>query len=157
MNVLVINENVLNLGTRRNIFETIKKQPGICIRELERTLKLAIGELTYHLPILLNANLIQEERDGYFRRFFPLDINDKEKNIISALRSDAVKKVVPLLLSKERVTQKDVSEALSISISTAKWHLDRLEKNSLVERKKKGKTIYFSLKDKEAVKKIYLL
>ena len=157
MNAMIIEEqkDILALDTRRRIFDAIKEQPGICIRELERALDLALGELTYHLPILLKGELIKEENDGYFRRFFPVGINAKEMNIISALRRDSVKRVVPLILKNEKVTTQEISQILGISHSTAKWHLDRMEKNGLVNRKMIGRKHYFYFANIEGVKKIY--
>ncbi len=157
MQTLMGQEGVLELPTRKEIFDTVKAQPGICIRELERTLGLAIGELTYHLPILLKAGLINEDNDGYFRRFFPNGLSKKEMSVIALMRRDAAKRVIPLLLSMGKVDSRQLSEELSLSISTAKWHLERMEKNDIVIKRKVGKTNYFELKDTDVVRKIYLL
>lgn len=147
----------LKLKTRRKIYEAILEQPGICIRELERTLSLAMGELTYHLPILLKSKLIQEDNDGYFRRFFSANINEKDKNVFSLLRRDAAKRVIPLFLAVKKITNKELSKALSISPSTASWHIHRMKTNKLLNENKQGNKIYYSLKDRKAINKIYLM
>ena len=150
-------KTVLELDSRNKIFKTIIKQPGICIRELERTLEIAMGELTYHLPILIKADLILEENDGYFRRFYSKDFRREEIKMLSFLRREAAKKVIPLLLKYKRINNNLLKKELSISKSTASWHLSRLKQNKLVEVQKEGAKTYYSLTDSEAVKKIYLI
>jgi predicted transcriptional regulator len=147
---------VLNLDTRKKIHDTILAQPGICIRELERTINIALGELTYHIPILLKNKLIKEERDGYFRRFYPINLSKEEMFILSILRRDAVRRVIPILLKNRKVTNKILSNSLSITPSTASWHISRLKQNNLlIESKSKNKTEY-SLRDKNAIERIYM-
>ncbi|WP_319506293.1 hypothetical protein [uncultured Methanolobus sp.] len=48
----------LELDTRKRIFETIQRSPGIHLRELERILDMAIGNLQYHLHYMEKKNLI---------------------------------------------------------------------------------------------------
>ena len=64
-------KNILEQKIRKRIYLIIVSQPGICIRELERTLNLGMGQLIYHLSILIKNDIIKEEDDGVFRRFFP--------------------------------------------------------------------------------------
>jgi predicted transcriptional regulator len=146
---------VLCLDARKRIFDAIVEQPGICIRELERTLNISIGQLTYHLPILVKSGLIVEESDEHFRRFFHFGIDRKGVKLISFFRRDAVKRVIPVFISKKEVTNKDLSQDLGITPSTANWHIKRMRANGLVHEKKKGNKTYYSLKDIEAIKYIY--
>ena len=149
-------EIILKQPTRKKIYKTINSQPGICIRELERTLRLALGELTYHIPLLLKCGLIVEEFDGYFRRFFPSTINVSDKKIISLLRKHAVVKVMPFLLSNKKFTNREMSNALSISPSTTNWHLNRFIANNLIKKFKSKDKIYYSLDNRKAINRIYL-
>jgi predicted transcriptional regulator len=150
-------KNVLKLATRKKIYDTIREQPGICIRELERTLEMAMGELTYHLPILLKSGVIEEEKDKYFRRFYLSDFSKRDRLIISLLRRDVVKRVVPILLNHQKISNKILREELKISKSTAHWHLERLINIGLIVKQEGDKIITFSLKDREAVRKIYFV
>ncbi len=66
---------LLELETRKKIYTLIKNRPGIYLRELERETGFTMGQLTYHLSLLVKANLIKEEIAGRFRRFYPLGLN----------------------------------------------------------------------------------
>jgi predicted transcriptional regulator len=147
--------DVLELDTRKKIYDAIIDQPGICIRELERTISISMGQLTYHLPILLKSGLIIEESDEHFRRFFSSNLSKKDIKIMSFFRRDAVKKVIPLFLSRKEITNKDISQDLKINPSTANWHIKRMKENNLINERRKGNSIYYSLKDHEAIKYIY--
>jgi predicted transcriptional regulator len=59
---MIIEKGLLDLETRKRIYTLIKNRPGIYLRELERETGFTIGQLTYHLPIMVKANLISQER-----------------------------------------------------------------------------------------------
>jgi predicted transcriptional regulator len=160
MSAVVIEKqkDLLALETRRKIYDIIKEQPGICIRELERTSGFAIGELTYHLPLLSKAGLLDEENDNYFRRFYLAGMKKEDLAIISMLRREAVRKVIPLFFENEKVSVKLLSKKLGVSASTASWHINRMKQNKLIkELNGKGKERFYTLKEADAIKRIYLL
>ena len=146
-----LNIATLNLETRKKIYKTIKKEPGICVRELERELNIAMGQLTYHLLILLRVKLIKEESDNYFRRFYPADtvLDIKLANIFK--RKSTKDTIVALLDGKK--TNKELSEKLRISPSAISWHIKFLEKHKLLNKERFGKKACYSLKDRNSILK----
>ena len=78
--------------------------------------------------------------------------------IISILRREAVRRVIPLFLENEAVSVKLLSEKLGVSASTANWHINRMKQNKLIkEINGNGKQRFYALKDADTVKRIYLL
>ena len=71
----------LELETRRKIYEQINKSPGIHFRELERRLKVVVGNLQYHLQYLEKKNLIRTLNDEDYVRYFVKDkcLNENER------------------------------------------------------------------------------
>lgn len=146
-----LNDVTLKLETRKKIYETIQKQPGICVRELERELNITMGQLTYHLLILLKAGLIKEESDNYFRRFYPVGLVLDTK-LLNLFKRNSTKDVVVFLLNG-RKTNKELSKKLRISPSAISWHIKFLEKHKLLNKERVGKKVYYSLKDRDSILK----
>ena len=142
---------ILNLETRKKIYKTVKKEPGICVRELERELNIAMGRLTYHLLILLRAKLIKEESDNYFRRFYPADAVLDIKLATMFKRKSTKDTIVALLRGKK--TNRELSEMLRISPPAISWHIKFLEKHRLLNRERLGRNVYYSLKDRDSILK----
>ena len=64
-------EKILELRTRRRIYEVVKKFAGCHFREIERKSNLPTGTVKYHLSYLTNHGLLKEEKDKNKVRYFP--------------------------------------------------------------------------------------
>ncbi len=147
---------LLELETRKKIYTLIKNRPGIYLRELERETGFTMGQLTYHLSLLVKANLIKEEIAGRFRRFYPLGLNVYERKILSLLRRPNLRKIIILVLDNERITNKELSEKMSLSPATISWYVQDLKEANLIQNEIKGNEILYSLKDKDEIIKVLI-
>ncbi len=147
---------LLELETRKKIYTSIKNRPGIYLRELERETSFTIGQLTYHLSILVKANLIKEENAGRFRRFYPLGLNVYEIKILSLLRRPNLRKIIILVLESKRITNKELSEKMSLSPATISWYVQDLKDVNLIHNEIKGNEIFYSLKDEDEIIKVLI-
>ena len=143
--------NILKLEARNRIYKTVKTKPGICVRELQRETGFAIGQLTYHLSLIIKADLMKETLDKRFRRFYSMEINEFEMKILSLLRQNNIKKIIELLLVRGNITNKELSEELKISKSTMSWYFQNLEAFGLLKKQRRGKRVYYSLKNREGL------
>ncbi len=151
-------EKVLKLEVRKKIMKEIAKSPGIHFRELQRRTKLAVGSLQYHLDVLQKVHLIKTVKKGKFVRFFPVigEQTEEEKETLSFLRDDSVRKIVLLLLSKEQVNNKQISDFLALSPSTVSFHLQKLEEGGLIVKHRQGRQTFFSLIEPEKARELLI-
>lgn len=133
---MIVQKNTLDSETRERIYGIIKNTAGICIRELQRETGFAIGQLTYHLSILLKSNLINEESDNRFRRFYVKDIPEDERKLLFLLRHNTIRKIIILLLEKEKIMNKEISKSLLLSPATISWYIHNLKEHKLVKEDK---------------------
>ncbi len=147
---------LLELKTRKKIYTFIKNTPGIYIRELERETDFTIGQLTYHISILVKANLIKEETDGRFKRFYPVGLNDYDRKILSLLRRPSLRKIIILFLENERITNKELSEKMSFSPATISWYIQNLKDLDLIHNETRGNEVFYSLKDEDEIIKVLI-
>ncbi|AEA46190.1 winged helix-turn-helix transcriptional regulator [Archaeoglobus veneficus] len=148
----------IDLETRRRIYELIRTSPGIHFREIERRLKIAVGNLQYHLHYLEKKNLVRSEQDGEYIRYFPKDcrLDEADRKILSFLRRRTSRRILIHLLSNPGANNKDISRSVNLSPSTVSWHLNKLVEVGIVERKKEGRESYFKVKDPERVVRLII-
>lgn len=149
-------EKLLELETRKKIYTLIKNRPGIYLRELERETNFTIGQLTYHLPILVRANLIKEETTGRFKRFYPLGLNVYERKILPLLRRPNLRKIIILVLENKIITNKELSEKMSLSPATISWYIQILKDANLIHNETRDNGCFYSLMDEDEIIKVLI-
>jgi predicted transcriptional regulator len=143
----------LELETRKRIYEQIKRSPGIHFRELERRLKVVVGNLQYHLQYLEKKNLIRASNDEDYVRYFVKDksLNENERRILSFLRRSGCRHILIQLLNNPELNNKELAQAIGLSPSTISWNLNKLIEAGIIERKKTGRISNFTIVDPSAV------
>jgi predicted transcriptional regulator len=142
--VKLARDAVLELETRRRLYEVIAASPGLHFRELERRLDLAYGTLQYHLEFLIKHGLIVQETVGDYARFFPSGFKSiRERELLSLLRQKTVRHVLLSLLENPSLRNRDLVARLKLSASTISWHLGKLvSSGAVVQESRDGETVY---------------
>ena len=144
----------LELETRKKIYDSVRKSPGIHFRELQRRAKLATGSIEYHLHFLHRHGLIRTEKRGGFVRYYPTDkaFTEQEKELLNLLRQEHIRHILVYLIGeKKRANASKIAEALNISPSSLSWYLNLLMKKNIISVKKKGRFRFYSVVDKENI------
>ncbi len=141
----------LEQNTRSRIYNLIRDDEGIHLREVCRKLDKKMGVIQYHINVLEKAGLISSLKDGRYRRFFinnNHESNDKRSLIISVLKREPSFKIMQALLENEKVHHNDLASLLNISSQAITWHIKRLQAYELIDFEKQGKQkVYFIRED----------
>ncbi|MFH1234608.1 MAG: winged helix-turn-helix transcriptional regulator [Candidatus Diapherotrites archaeon] len=153
---MIDRDKALELPTRKRLYDEINRSPGIHFRELKRRTGLAIGELQYHLDVLDKVHLVRLQKRGKFIRYFPLvgEHTESEKLTLGLLREESVRKIILLLIEKKRATNRQLSMFLELAPSTVSFHMQKLLKSGLVEKKRTPKKTYFHLVNPKEAKRL---
>ena len=93
-------DNLLELQTRRNIYDIIVKNPGLHLRELSRRIDISYGNFIHHLNFLLKQEYVITKSDSRYKRYYVSNkIGKQEKEFLNIVRQDIPRKIVLLLLS----------------------------------------------------------
>jgi predicted transcriptional regulator len=160
-----MDERVLDVETRRDIFELIQSNPGLHMREIARRLDMQLSLAEYHLNYLEDNNIIYTIKEGRYNRYYvDEDLEDRkvklsgaEKRILHLLRQEVPLKIVVDLLECGRLTHKELKAAVEVSGSTLTYHLKKLVKAEIVIKVRRGKDKGFVLQDERMVVKILVL
>ena len=149
-------KEILELDTRRKIYEVIRKFAGSHFREIERKSNLPSGTVKHHLIYLKKHGLIKEEKDGNYCRYFPISFKENKK-LLGLLRQKRVREIILSILIHKNCNHKQIVQAVEISPSTVSWHLKKLvEKNIIRSIKERRKTFYSIIIDEEEIIKLLI-
>jgi predicted transcriptional regulator len=146
---------VLELEARRRIYDALVDSPGLHFRELQRRVGSAYGALQYHLEFLVRHDLVVEEKGREYSRFFPASFRGmRERELISLLRQESIRRILLFLLEHPESRNKDLVERLGLSPPTISWHLGRLLEAGAVSTHRRGSDSLFSVSEPDVITRL---
>lgn len=131
---------VLELDTRKRIYEYILEVPGAHFRDIHRKLEISTGVVEYHLKYLQDRGMITARAEGRYKRYYVEgQIGSKDKNLMAILRQEIPRRIVAHVLLNPGTTHKELRELFDISASTLSFHLSKLTRNEILEQRKSGR------------------
>ena len=95
---MIARENILQLETRREIYNFILKYPGLHLRELTRRTNISIGGLRYHLDFLKKQEIVTTKSDKRYTRYYASkNVGKDDKKILNLLQQKIPCKIVIML------------------------------------------------------------
>jgi predicted transcriptional regulator len=164
---MISRKNILELDTRRKIYNYILKNPGSYEREISKKMGIPKSTLRHHLITLNKRELISSKKDKGYTRYYAVDkIGKKEKEILAVLKQDIPRNILLYLLYYAVCSQSEISKAVEKKPSTINYHLkkliglnlieiagenfrDKLKNNKLNFRKKNKNEILYKIIDRE--------
>ncbi len=129
-------DKTLKLEARKKTFEAIEDNPGVHLRELDRKLDIPLGTIRYHLRVLEKRELVMVRSEGKYKRYYAKgEIDKHDKDRLAVLRKELPRTIILFLMEFPGSTHGDLTEALAVAPSTISYHLKRLKKDHIVEKK----------------------
>ncbi len=150
-------EEVLELENRRNIYQLLTKYPGMYLREMEKELGLAVGVLEYNLNYLEKKDILMVEREGNRKRYFVREgFSFGDKTTVGLLRQEIPRRIVLFLMLHENASFQDVLAQFKISKSTLSFHIKKLTEANVVGAEKDGRSTNYHVIDPENTARVIL-
>ncbi|WP_337863468.1 winged helix-turn-helix transcriptional regulator [Nitrososphaera sp.] len=130
-------------GTKDSVYGYIAARPGSYFREILRSLGIGTGNLQYIVEALEREGRITVVRIGSYKHFYPSDIDEKKKNILSIISQESPREILLFLSRRPGACQTDVAREIRCSSPTARWYLLRLESLGLVRSLKEGAVVKY--------------
>lgn len=130
----------LELANRKRIFETIRQNPGVHFRDLQRRTSMPIGVLSYHLEYLVERGLLTADKQESYTRYFPGGQLGRDKQrMLAALRQEIPRGIILFLLMNPGATHGQVLGSFTISGGTLSYHIKKLVSGGLIRIEKAGR------------------
>lgn len=146
-------EEMLELETRRDIYNLIKENPGLHLSRIANLLDMSVSLVEYHLRYMEKNNIVVAEKSGGYKRFFPKErkVKREDKKLLSLVRQEIPLKIVLLLLDRGKMTHKELLTNIDIAPSTLSYHLKKLSKKEIINSKRYGNKKGFEINKKEEI------
>lgn len=124
--------------TRRGlIYEYIRGHPGVHVRGMAKDLRLATGDLQYHLLWLEKHGFVKTRKSGFYRFVYPTMVFKEEQELLLGILSqETPREILLCLLRDSAMTQGDLARSLGHSQPTISWHMERLVQLGAVSRRR---------------------
>jgi predicted transcriptional regulator len=137
------------------IFQHISKYPGTYIREMEKSLSLALGNLQYHLQQLENAGLISSHDDGRRRRYFVnKEVDSLDREILSFVKMMTPRRIIMFLLLHPESSFKEILSGFPFTKGALSFHMKRLLNANIVVNSKRERETIYRIRDEEGVGRV---
>ena len=81
-------DEILELETRRKIFNLILKNPGLHLHALKKQTDISLSTLRYHLEYLNKRSFLTIQNDGRYKRFYPKEgVGKNDKVILQSIKT----------------------------------------------------------------------
>jgi predicted transcriptional regulator len=144
-------EDPLALTTRRQIFEAVRRAPGIGAREVQRAAATGWGETTYHLDRLTASGLVHRQRSSFQDHYFAAEVPFADRRLLGLTRSSSARRLLVALLDSHEPTVPDLTERTGLSEGRLSVHLRRLIETGVVRSGRRGRWRTFLVVDRERV------
>lgn len=130
-------------STRDIVYGFIASNPGSYFREILRSLHIGTGNLQYVIEMLEREGKITTIKVGAYKHFYPSEVEEQKKNILSTLSQESPIEILIFLASNPGSCQTDVAKKIHYSSPTARWYLLKLESLGLIWSRKDGAEVKY--------------
>lgn len=150
-------KDILELETRRIIYNYILKHPGLHLRALVRELRSPKTTMNYHLNYLEKHEMVVGKTEkGYRRYYISQKVGVIEKEIINIIRQYLPRKIILFLYLYPEKSRKKISMDLEKPITTISFHLKKLIDKEIIEKIKNGREYVYRLKNQKEIYKLLI-
>jgi predicted transcriptional regulator len=143
-------EDVLEMETRKEIFEHVQANPGVHFSQLKRDLNMETGLLQHHLRTLEEYDVLtSEDHQGKRRLFVARELDEEERAILSSLRYETTRHILLFLIEESEARNRAIAEDLGVAPATVSWHVSRLVEEGIVSKVRDGRTTRYTVTDEE--------
>jgi predicted transcriptional regulator len=161
-----MSKDVLELETRREIFDLIKSIPGLHMREISRKLDMSIALAEYHLNYLEETEVISAITEGGYKRYYTKDIEGEDtgpdigysdRKVLGVLRQKIPLQITLFLLNNKQASLTGLSEELKMSPSKLSFHIKKLLKSGIVRKLKRAEGKGYVMEDERRILRLLIV
>jgi len=121
----------LRTDNRSRILGLVCQNPGIHLRELQRSLGVSFNAIRYNTEKMSHSGEIVCEKSSGYTRFYPPDTSERDKLVYSLSRNHVTFRIM-LELSSGQLTNKELVDRTGFAKSTISEHVHELMAANLV-------------------------
>lgn len=137
-------DTLLELDTRRAIYDHVKRAPGVHLRQIQRDLDIPLGTLEYHLHQMEKRELLVTRELTRFKAYFTNEgLDRRDRDILYFLRQTMPRRLALLVADRPGISFGQLKQAVPIAASTVSFHLKKLLDAGIIVEGKDGREKVF--------------
>jgi len=149
--------DVLELETRRKIYDIVAKNPGLHLSKIAELLDMRVSLAEYHLFYLeKNQLVVPVNESGYTRYYAKGEVGTEDKKVLGLLRQNVPLRIILLLLKCDTSQHKELLQNLDVAPSTLSYHLKKLVTCGIISVQAYGEEKGYSVINKEMVTRLLI-
>jgi predicted transcriptional regulator len=150
-------EEDIALEIRRMIYNYIKENPGSHLRKISRVMEVQMGTLRYHLDFLEKNELIRSKKEKNLKIYFITgELSSDDINITSLLQQKRFRDIILTIVLSSGMTHSEISEKLSMKLSTLSKYIKILEERHVIYHERKGRENHYYVTNERMIMKLLL-
>lgn len=151
---------------RQRVYALVAAHPGLHQRDIARRLDIRAPHAEYHLHQLTRAGLLRANHEGGYVRYFvqarPASpaiegvVSAADVKWISLLRQTRPLAIIANLLANPSLTMGDLAARVGVSPATLTYHVGKLERAGIVERRQEGTARLVTLAQRDRLVRLLL-
>lgn len=129
-------EEVLDHFVRGQIYGHIMAHPGSHYNAIKQELKVTNGTLSHHLKTLEMQGFVKSQRDGTYKRFYPMGAKHSNKKGIRL--SDLQLSIIDNLRQTAGMTQSEIAAIIGMSQQSISYNLNILVRKDILRYERNG-------------------
>lgn len=144
----LLQQKLLTLESRRQIYECVQRVPGVHLRKLARALNKPISSVEHHVHVLERHGLLHSTRVGSRRHVFGSGNGWLEDaSSLHLLQNEHPRRILETLLKHTEMDHQTLVGRVDISPSTVSYHAGRLARAGLLVRICVGRNTWYQVAD----------
>ena len=135
-------KEVLEHFVRGQIYGFIRTNPGAHYSMIRNALEVANGTLSHHLKTLEVQGFVAAERDGMYKKFYPVDFEVEPRGKGIRL-SDLQARLMRRLEESGEALQAELAQDLDVTQQTVSYNLRLMCHEGLLERERLGRRVHY--------------
>ena len=133
--------------TRRRIMEVIQERPGVQQFHVWKRIGGAFGVTLRGLDLLERAGLVRSFKHGKSRHYYENDpkFTAGAVQVFAAMATRTLGETLNVIHERAPISQKELAQALGITVSTLSGRLARLERDGMIVRERRGGLNLYSM------------
>ncbi len=129
-------EEVLDHFVRGQIYGHIMAHPGSHYNAIKQELKVTNGTLSHHLKTLEMQGFVKSQRDGTYKRFYPIGAKHSQNKGIRL--SDLQLSIIDDLRQTPGMTQSEIATSIGMSQQSISYNLNILVRKDILRYERNG-------------------
>lgn len=125
---------MLEHATRRQLYDLIRQNMGLCEAELSDAIQQSRNTIKYHLKRMVRADIVRVRKEGRRLHYFSRDVHLLEiQRAVAVTQNETRRRILTFTQKNPRMSWRAISRRLGVTPRAVRWHMEKMEQLGLID------------------------